>query len=79
MLLYNSGLEELRSDLGIDAWLWLAEPESHLIRPAANARFENCQFMIVIPISKRVTTRLSRMRSILNAGFHCECRRLEDL
>jgi DNA-binding transcriptional MerR regulator len=25
-----------------------------------------------------LTTRLSRMRSILNASFHCECRRLED-
>src|SRR5271168_4769251 len=25
-----------------------------------------------------LTTRLSQMRSILNASFHCECRRLED-
>ena len=25
-----------------------------------------------------LTTRLSQMRSILNASFHCECRQLED-
>jgi DNA-binding transcriptional MerR regulator len=25
-----------------------------------------------------LTTRLSQMRSILNASFHCQCRRLED-
>ena len=56
----------------MDALLWLAESKQHLIRPAANTRIENRQFVIIISIAKHITLRFEHKPCRFDLVLHAD-------